>query len=348
VAEERDRDAIVAQCTRFVPAHVDPGRGDWYGEGKPIKAFEERVAGLLGKPAAALFPTGTMAQQVALRIWADRGGVRTVAFHPQSHVEVHEEKGYEHLHGLHARLVGVRDRLIELADLEAIAERIAVLLLELPQRDLGGQLPSWEDLVAQTEWARAHDVALHLDGARLWQCGPFYGRDLSEVAALFDTVYVSLYKDLGGLGGCLLAGPEDVIAEARVWRVRHGGRLATFEPLASSGARGLDEVLPRMAEFVEKARSIGAALASIDGIDVLPDPPQVAMLHVYARANLDRLRDAVLDIAEERKILIGGRFAPTPLPGVQRMELSVGASTCEIPTEDVAELYAELLARATR
>src|SRR5207237_589972 len=85
-------------------------------------------------------------------------------------------------------------------------------------------------------------VAVHLDGARLWQCGPFYRRPLRDVAALFDTVYVSLYKDLGGLGGCILAGPEDVISEARVWRVRHGGRLASFEAIALSVDRGL--VLP--------------------------------------------------------------------------------------------------------
>jgi threonine aldolase len=235
--------------------------------------------------------------------------------------------------------------LITLADLEAIEERVSVLLLELPQRDLGGQLPSWEELVAQTEWARSRRVALHLDGARLWQCGPFYGRALSEIAAPFDTVYVSLYKDLGGLGGCLLAGPKDVIAEACVWRVRHGGRLASSEPYALSGERGLDEVLPRMPEFVEKARAIGGALAGIAGVDVVPDPPQAAMLKVYVRADLDRLRDAVMDVAEERQVLIGW-FGATALPAVQRMEVTVGAPTLELPTEEIAALFAEALERA--
>src|SRR5262249_58225061 len=105
-------------------------------------------------------------------------------------------------------------------------EPLGALLLELPQRDLGGQLPVWRDLRAQATWAGANGVSMHLDGSRLWQCGPFYRRPLREIAALFDTVYVSLYKDLGALGGCVLAGAKDVIAEARVWRVRHGGRLA--------------------------------------------------------------------------------------------------------------------------
>jgi threonine aldolase len=358
---ERDRESIIQQCTRFVPAWAGASRtpadvfraladragprGDVYGEGESVARLESRIAGLLGKEAAAVFPSGTMAQQIALRILCERRGRRTVASHPQCHLEVHEEKGYEHLHGLHLRLVGNRNRLITLEDLEEIAEPIGVLLLELPQRNLGGQLPSWDDLVAQTAWASERDVALHLDGARLWQCGPYYERELSDITELFDTVYVSLYKDLGGLGGCVLAGPEDLIAEARVWRVRHGGRLSSFEAIALSAELGLDEVLPRMPSFVSKAHEIGVALVRVDGIDVLPDPPQVAMLHVFLRGELERLRDTVLDIAEERRILIAGWLAPTPLPDVQATELGVGASTLEVPTDEIAEYYAELVMR---
>jgi threonine aldolase len=143
----------------------------------------------------------------------------------------------------------------------------------------------------------------------------------------------------------VLAGPEDLIAEARVWRVRHGGRLSSFEAIALSAELGLDEVLPRMPSFVSKAHEIGVALVRVDGIDVLPDPPQVAMLHVFLRGELERLRDTVLDIAEERRILIAGWLAPTPLPDVQATELGVGASTLEVPTDEIAEYYAELVMR---
>jgi threonine aldolase len=295
---DRERERIVARCERFVPAwpvREDPAetfralaeragpRMDVYGGGESVERLERRVAGLLGKEAAVLFPSGTMAQQIVLRIWCDRNSCSTIGFHPQCHLDVHEERGYEHLHGLHARPIGNRNRLLARADLEEVSEPLGALLLELPQRDLGGQLPGWRDLRAQTTWARRHGAALHLDGARLWQCGPFYRRPLREIAALFDTVYVSLYKDLRGLGGCVLAGPEDVIAEARVWGVRHGGRLSTYEPTALSAERGLDELLPRMPSLVRKARDIGVALRRIDGVDVVPDPPQVAMLHVYVR-----------------------------------------------------------------
>ena len=358
---QRDRERIIARCTRFVPvwsAPVDPAetfralaeragpKGDVYGDGESVKRLERRIARLLGKEAAAIFPSGTMAQQVAVRIWCDRGGCPTIAFHPQCHLDVHEEGGYSHLHGLHALAVGSRDRLIALHDLEEIQEPVGTLVLELPQRDLGGQLPAWRDLVAQTKWATTHGVAVHLDGARLWQCRPFYRRPLRDIAALFDTVYVSLYKDLGALGGCVLAGPEDVIEEARIWRVRHGGRLSTYEAMALSAERGLDELLPRMPSFVRKAKEIGAALARIDGIEVVPDPPQVAMLHVCVRGELERVRDAVLDIARERQTLIAGHFGPTELPSIQRTELGIGVPSLAVPTDEIAELYSELVERA--
>src|SRR5262249_17287329 len=156
-------------------------------------------------------------------------------------------------------------------------------------------------------------------------------------------VYVSLYKDLRALGGCVLAGPKDVIAEARVWRIRHGGRLSTFEPLALSAERGLDEVLPRMPSFVRKAKEIGAGLAGVDGVTVVPDPPQVAMLHVAVRGEAERVEDAVFEIAKERRTLIAFGFQPTSLPNVQRTEVGIGAASLEVPTGEIAELYAELV-----
>jgi len=360
---ERERKRIVAQCERFVTgwtAPRDPAeifralaeragpRMDVYGGGDSVKRLESRVAELLGKEAGVLFPSGTMAQPVALRIWCDRGSCSTVGFHPQCHLDVHEERGYEPLHGLHARPIGDRDRLIARADLDEVNEPLGALLLELPQRDLGGQLPTWRDLRAQTTWARRRGVALHLDGARLWQCGPFYKRPLSEIAALFDTVYVSLYKDLGSLGGCVLAGPEDVIAEARVWRIRHGGRLSTYEPMALSAEQGLDERLPRMPSFVRKAREVGVALARVDGIDVVPDPPQTAMFHVYVRGELERLEDTLFELAKESGTLLGTYFAPTPVTGVQKTEINIGMPSLDVPTGEIAELYAELVKRAAR
>src|SRR4029453_15083491 len=116
-----------------------------------------------------------------------------------------------------------------------------MLLLELPQREIGGRLPEWDDLLAQVEWARARQIALHLDGARLWEAQPFYDRPHAEIAGLFDSVYVSFYKGLGGMGGAALAADAGTIAEARVWLRRHGGNLVTLHPFVVAAERALDE-----------------------------------------------------------------------------------------------------------
>jgi hypothetical protein len=176
---------------------------DIYGEGGTVAVLEDEVRALLGKPAAVFMPSGTMVQQSALRIHADHRDRRVVAFHPTCHLELHEDKAHQRLHGLIGRPVGDGRSLLTLADLDAVREPLAALVIELPQREIGGRLPTWQALVAQVAWARERGAAVHLDGARLWECGPFYGRPLSEIAGLFDTVYVSFYKGLGGTAGAM-------------------------------------------------------------------------------------------------------------------------------------------------
>ena len=194
-------------------ATLDPAElaSDDYGDGGVVAVLEAEVRDLLGKPAAAFMPSGTMAQQIALRVHADRRSSRVVAFHPTCHLELHEDKAYQRLHGLVGRTLGDGRELITLSDLEGIREPLAALLIELPQREIGGRLPAWDDLVALVDTARARGAAVHLDGARLWETGPFYERPLAEIAALFDTVYVSFYKGLGGLAGSMLLGEPDVV-----------------------------------------------------------------------------------------------------------------------------------------
>jgi threonine aldolase len=290
-------------------------------------------------------PSGTMAQQIALRIHAGRRGIDTVAFHAQCHLEAHEENAYQALHGLRAILPGERERLLTTEDIEGLREPVAALLLELPQRDLGGQLPAWEDLVATCAAARERGAALHLDGARLWQCTAFYDRSLAEISALFDTVYVSFYKDLGAPAGCTLAGPQELIDEARVWQIRHGGRLFSAYPYLLAAERGLDEVLPRMDAYVVRARELGAALATIDGVTLVPDPPQTAMFHVLVRRPFAALQAAALDLAEETKVWLAG-WNETADPEVQRTELTVSEASFAVSTAEAHELWQALVDRA--
>ena len=355
-------DAVFAACTRFLTHHyprsprqtlIDLAEDtppdaapDRYGQGTLIASFEQQIAALLGKPAAVFMPSGTMCQQIALRIWADRRHTRNVAFHPTCHLELHEDKGYQLLHGLHGRLVGQPSRLIDLDDLQAIREPLAALLLELPQREIGGQLPAWDALVAQTDWAHQRGIPTHLDGARLWECQPFYGRAYAEIAALFDTVYVSFYKTLGGIAGAILAGSVDVIDEARVWQHRHGGTLVQLFPYVLAAQHGLATRLERIAVYCQKAAEVAATLQAIPAIVVVPAPPVTNMMHVFIRAEQARLEAATVEIARERRVRLLRSFVPTAVPGYHKAELVVGDATLDLANAEIADLFQLLVERA--
>jgi threonine aldolase len=320
-------------------------RPDWSGEGGVVEAFEDRVAGLLGTEAAMLVPSGTMAQQIALRIHCDRRGVDTVAFHPTCHLELHEHGAYAQLHGLKAELVGGRDRLIELSDLEGLRAPIGALVMELPQREIGGRLPEWDDLVAQTTWARERGAAVHLDGARIWESAPYYGRSPAEIAALFDTVYVSLYKGLAGFAGSVLAGPNQLIDEARVWRRRHGGTLSRMFPFAAAAQRGLDELVPQMPRFFDHARALAAALREVPGVRVVPDPPQTPLFHVHLQGERDVLWPRMLELAQARRVWLASRLEASVVPAVSKLEIHVGEPALAIAPEEAAELFSAVVRR---
>jgi len=176
---------------------------DMYGDG-PVAVLEERVAGLLGTEAAAFFPTGTMAQQVALRIWAEHSGNRAVAMHPLAHPELHERYAYAALTGLRSVWPTRAPRHAIAAEIRDCGESFGTLMLELPLRDAGFVLPTWDELTAVVNAARDRGAKIHFDGARLWESTAYLGRPLAEVAGLADSVYVSFYKTLGGISGAML------------------------------------------------------------------------------------------------------------------------------------------------
>ena len=353
--EQKELDALRDRCTRFlnwhgeqrpasflaeIPADTVPDR---YGEGGVVEELEGEVAGLLGKSAAVFFPSGTMAQQAALRVHADRRGSRMVLFHPTCHLELHEAGAYRRLHGLVGRPVGDPDHLITLDDLRDVAEVPAALLLELPQREIGGQLPSWDELGEQVAWARERGAAVHVDGARLWECTSFYGRSLAEIAGLFDTAYVSFYKGIGGLTGCCLAGPEDVVAEVREWRIRHGGRLYALWPYAASDLAALRRRLPLMPAYVERAQAIAAALGDVSGVDVVPNPPPTTMMHLLLRASAEAFETAAVKLAEDEGVWTWPSAQTTLSPDVQKVELVVGDATMEFSPDEAAAVVARLV-----
>lgn len=347
-------DQVIANCTRFLRGHrpqtlrdqlqeiadspFASATQDIYGRGGFLADFEREVAELLGKEAAVFMPSGTMAQQIALRIWADRASNPTVAFHPTCHLEIHEQMAYREIHHLDAVLLGQADGLFSLDDLKGIVQPISTLLIELPQREIGGQLPSWYELIAICGEAKSRDMRLHLDGARLWECAPYYQKPYAEIAAPFDSVYVSCYKILGGLPGAVLAGPADFIETAKVWLRRHGGNLVFQGANAISAKIGMERHLPKIPGYVAKAGEIAEILGGFREVEIVPKSPSTNMMHVYFKGDVDAIVSRALDIAREDKVLL---FAGLPKSG--KMELNVGEGALELSRSELEELFGKLL-----
>ena len=351
-------EALTRSCTRFLHGHGPRTARDllatipadtavdYYGIGGAVAELEAEVASLLGKQAALFLPTGTMAQQATLRVHADRRRNRSIVFHPMCHMETNEERGCQRLHNLFGIPIGPRDEPLSTATLAEVREPIAALLLELPQRGLGGTLPSWAQLVAQAAWARDRDAAVHLDGARLWDASPFYAsqhrKSLQDVAGVFDSVYVSFYKGLGGIAGCCVAGDADVIEELSVWRTRHGGRMIMLWPYAASALTVLRSRLPRMPRYYRHARAIARAVRGLPGVEILPDPVQSPVMHIRFAVSLADLQARVVDIAKSEKVWTFSRPWASEGPRLQRFELHVGDATLELSPEEIRGLFQRL------
>lgn len=279
---------------------------DFYGEGGATTTLETRVANLTGREGARFVAKGMIAQMAALRVHAEKSGRNTVAAHRLSHFDYDEMGAVERLHPLTLLRCGDHGTPFTVADLEALGELPGVVSVELPLRRAGYRLTPWDDLVAIADWCRAKTVPLHLDGARSWGAAIAYGRSLSEVAALGSSIYLSFYKELGGLAGCCLAGDKDFLAAVSPWIVRHGGELFRLFPLAISALDGLDQHLPHLGDYAARAREFALAINAIDGAYTQPIVPHTNGMQIC----LEVAADVAEPVLEELTRATGLWLAP--------------------------------------
>jgi threonine aldolase len=320
---------------------------DVYGNGELIEAFEKKIAALLGFEAAVFCISGTMTQVTALRLASqDRGGA-PVALHPTSHIFVHERSNHELLGHFAALRVGDPQRPFTAADLAAIPDRLGAVGLEIPMREIGGQVPAWDELAAIKAQCQARGAHLHMDGARLWEAAAGYGKTAAEIAAGFDSVYVSLYKGIGGLGGAVLAGGTDFVARASEWFKRQGGNVIHRSPYVVAAAMQFDARLKAMPDYFRRTEFLFDALRAHPEIRVNPARPAANMLHLHLPVGRERalaIRDA---LAEKHGVWLFNRVNHGVLPATCWFELYVGDNLLAAPDEKVVEALA-LFAAALR
>ncbi len=320
--------------------HIDDSvNSDIYGAGNIIDDFQEKMANFLGKESAVFFPSGTMAQQIALRIWCDEKTNNKIAYHPLSHLEIHEEDGPKLLHGLEPVLLADQTRVITLNDVMNIDVEISSLLLELPQREIGGQLPEYETLVAISNYCREKQIRLHLDGARLYEILPYYGKTAEEICQLFDSVYISFYKGIGGIAGAILAGGKDFIKEAKVWKRRQGGDLISLYPYIISADYYFDKRISKMEHYYQYAQELAASFNECHAlIRTRPEQPVSNMFHVHFDLPKAEIEPILVDLYETTGVGLTGNIKEISDKECYS-ELSMGDVYENIPKETLQKVF---------
>lgn len=170
---------------------------DCYNQGPLVDLLENRVAKLLGKEKALFVHKGSIAQLIAMKVTCESNSNNNVIVHPKSHIDFDEENAYQTLTGLNGIKIGNDFEPFDFSDVESVNQNVATLTVEIPLRRVGFKLTSWNQLKKMSQWCNETNTHFHMDGARLWESGHYYNKSYAEISALFDSVYVSLYKGLG-------------------------------------------------------------------------------------------------------------------------------------------------------
>ena len=252
-----------------------------------------------------------------------------------SHLDQDERNAIERVGNLNAVRFG-RHAPFGIDELQRVTEPLAAVVVELPLRRAGYMLPDYDELVAISRWCRDAHIPLHFDGARIWEAAAGYAVPLDELAALADSVYVSFYKGLGGLGGALVAASSEFIASLAPWKTRYGGDLYTAYPQAISALIGIDTQFPRMAEYVERARALASALNGVPGLILQPPIPRTNAFQIWMPGSPAELAERHRSFAHDRKTWLFGAFQPTALAGHSLTEIVIGDASDHYPIDAVS------------
>jgi threonine aldolase len=292
---------------REAMARADVG-DDQYGEDPSINRLQERVAAMLGHEAALWFPTGTMADQVAIRTLTRPGDELLAA--REAHILWHEAGGTSATSGVQVTEVGPGDGRFSVADLLAARKPVAAMYpratlasVENTHNRAGGVVIDVATSAAIADAARANDLASFLDGARLWNAAIALGVPAADLASPFNVVAVSFSKGLGAPGGSMLAGSRAFITAATRYRRMAGGAMRQVGIFAAAADYALDHHYERLADDHANARLLADRLAASPAIELDPAAVQTNIV-VFRLADGAPDAPTVVAVAREAGVLI--------------------------------------------
>lgn len=302
-----------------------PVGDDQFGEDPSVNALQDEIAGLLGKEAALWLPTGTMANQVALRVLTRPGD--DVVVSRESHIVWHETGGGAANAGVQFTEIGHGGTFTAEEFAAACKPQghllhppTTLVVVENTHNRAGGIVVPHGEVEAICAAARERHVSSLLDGARLWNAAVATGQAPARLAAPFDVVWVALSKGLGAPAGAVLAGPRDVIVRAVRYRRMFGGAMRQVGLLAAAGSYAIAHHLTRLPEDHAHARLLAENLAQLPGVilDLTTVQTNIVVFHLRHGAP-DAA--AVVAGAKEAGVLLFA-FGPRLLRAVTHLEVS--------------------------
>ncbi|RNL79753.1 threonine aldolase family protein [Nocardioides marmorisolisilvae] len=304
---------------------------DVYGEDPTVTALEARVAAMFGKEAAVFTPTGSMANVLAVGALVAPG--QEVLCESRAHIVRAELGAHGALTGITSRTWVHPDGQVDLPtiremyapDMGMYFVRTTAVSVENTHNFAGGAVLPLADLKALRAWADEVGIAVHLDGARIWNAHVATGTPLVEYGAIADTMAVCLSKGLGAPIGSLMLGTTEAVAAARVRRKRLGGGMRQVGVLAAAGHYALDNNIDRMTEDHANARLIAEAC----GVDPASVPTNIVVVDVPSAPE-------VVAAAAEQGVKLGA-------VGPRRVRLLTHLDVTHDDAVNAAEILARLL-----
>ncbi len=292
---------------------------DVLGHDPTVQRLEERTAEILGKDAALFVPSGSMANQVALKTQTAPGD--EVIMEAQCHMYWYEAGAPAAISGVMCQLIPSKRGLFTGDELRAVLRtpdvhfpRTTLVCVEDTHNRGGGSVWPIEQIADVAAAAREAGLKLHLDGARLWNAAAASGVSEAEHAKYFDSVAVCFSKALGAPVGSAIAGDADFIAEARRFRKMFGGGMRQAGIIAAGALYALENNRDRIADDHANAKRLAEGLAEIDGIEI--DPATVETNLVYFRVTTRPAAELVEELDAAGIALLGGNGSLRAVPNL--------------------------------
>jgi threonine aldolase len=320
---------------------------DFYLSGGAVEQLEARLAALLGKERAVFVPTGTLANHLAIRRLV---GDKTRAIVPaESHIYNDSLDCLQTLSHLNLIPLGPGQATFTLAQVEQACRQavdgpfpvpVGAIAIESPVRRQNGAVFDFEEMKRISAWARKEKLGMHLDGTRLLIASACTGIAPAAYAALFDTVYVSLYKYLNAGAGAILAGPREVIEKVSHDRKVFGAGLSSAWPYAAVALHYLDGFVERFRKAIEAAEALWALLGK---------HPRFKVEKIPGGTNVYKLRVQKVDAPRYRMALAQGGIRvgrPASRPDHSEFLLFINESMNRRAAPELARIFTESLSAA--